>query len=293
MDIKSMTPKILPAVFIALMIAGLIVFIGYYFQKGPSRSFLKVSGRIEGREHNVGTKVAGRVDEIFIREGQNVEIGQPLAQIYSKQTEALLDAANARLKKASANLDLAKIEFERYDRLFKANAIAKMEYDYVENRYIRAVEDMVAAEKESEKMKADLNDTKIVAPISGTVVTKIVRKGEVIGAGTPLATVIDMDDLYLKVFLSTELAGKVSLNDEARIYPDAFPGEEFDTFVEKIGQKAEFTPKNVETKSQRAKLVFEIKLQVKDNASRKLKPGMPCDAVIKIDKNAQWKSFKR
>jgi len=230
---------------------------------------------------------------MFVSEGQNVELDQDLAVIYSKQREALLEMSNARLKEAQANLDLASVKFERYERLFKANAIAKMEYDNIENKYIRAAEDLVAAGKESENRKADLEDTLIVAPITGTVVTKIVRKGEVIGVGTPLATLIDMDDLYLKVFLTTDFAGKVNLNDEAKIYPDAFPKEAFDAFVDKIGEKAEFTPKNVETKSQRAKLVFEIKLKIKDNSSRKLKPGMPCEAVIKIGKNARWSSFKR
>jgi len=293
MDIKSIVPKILPAVFIAFVAAGLVVFIGGYFGKGVSKSFLKVSGRVEGREYNVGTKMSGRVGEMFVSEGQNVEAGQNLAIIFSKQREALLAAANARLKEAEANLNLARVKFERYERLFKANAIAKMEYDRIENGFIRATEDMVAAGKESENRLADLDDTLIVAPITGTVVTKIVRKGEVIAAGTPLATLIDMDDLYLKVFLTTDFAGKVNLKDEARIYPDAFPNVAFDAYVDKIGEKAEFTPKNVETKSQRAKLVFEIKLKVKDNSSRRLKPGMPCEAVIMIGKNARWSSFKR
>lgn len=241
----------------------------------------------------MGTRVAGRVDEINITEGQKVEAGQVIAIIRSEQAKAMLGASEARLKEAKSNLELAKVKFQRYERLFKANAVAKMEYEYVENNYTAAKEDYTAAEKNVDKMRADVQDTEVVAPITGVVTTKIVRKGEVIAVGTPLATIVNMDDLYLKVFLVTDQAGKVTLGDEARIYPDAYPKQSFDAYVQKIGEKAEFTPKNVETKSQRAKLVFEIKLQVKDNSDRKLKPGMPCDAIIKIDKNASWRSVKR
>ena len=293
MEMKNVFPKILSFVFVALVIYGIFVFARGCSGAGVNKGFIDASGRIEGREYNVGTKISGRVDEIFIKEGQNVELGERLAMIYSKQSAALFEAAEARLKEADANLNLAKIEFERYERLFKANAVAKMEYDHVENSFIRAREEAIAAQKEVDKTGADVEDTKIVAPLSGTVVTKIVRKGEVIAAGTPIATIINMDDLYLKVFLTTETAGKVSLGDEARIYPDALPGKPFDAYVEFIGEKAEFTPKNVETKSQRAKLVFEIKLKIVDNKARMLKPGMPCEAVIKIDRNVSWPSYHR
>ena len=293
MDMKNLTPKILPAVFVGLVIFGIVVFMGRFSPGGVGKGFLEASGRIEGREYNVGTRVAGRVSEIDVTEGDKVEAGQVIAVIHSEQAHAMLGASEARRKEAESNLELAKVKFERYERLFKANAVAKMEYDNVENDYIAAQEDYVASQKHVDKMNADVQDTQVTAPITGIITTKIVRKGEVVAVGTPLATMVNMDDLYLKVFLVTDQAGKVSLGDEARIYPDAFPGEGFDAYVQRIGEKAEFTPKNVETKSQRAKLVFEIKLQVKDNTDRKLKPGMPCDAIIRIDKDASWRSVKR
>jgi HlyD family secretion protein len=168
-----------------------------------------------------------------------------------------------------------------------------MDYDYIDNKYKRAAEDLFIAEKDVSRAQADLEDTKILAPVSGIVVTKVVREGEVVAVGTPLVTIINMDDLYLKVFLSTELAGRVNLNDEAKVFPDALVRDEFEAYVDKISEKAEFTPKNVETKSQRAKLVFEIRLQIKENKNHKLKPGMPCDGVIKLGKSARWDEFRR
>ncbi|MGB2705357.1 MAG: efflux RND transporter periplasmic adaptor subunit [Candidatus Omnitrophota bacterium] len=291
---KNKASTILVFIFIALILYGLIVFMGSCARgTNLKRGFLEVSGRIEGREYHAGTRVAGRVDEMLVKEGQEVEANQRIAHIYSRQRLALLGRAEARVKEAEANLRLAQIEYERYGRLFAARAIPKMEYDHVVNNYTVTTEEVVAAKKELEKRNADLQDTVIVAPISGVIVTKIVRLGEVIAVGTPLVTVINMDKLYLKVFLATDFAGKINLGDEAKIFPDALPNYSFNAYVDRIAQKAEFTPKNVETKSQRAKLVFEIKLNVVDNKGHKLKPGMPSNGVIKIKKNASWKSYRR
>jgi len=291
---KNKASIVLVFIFMALVTYGLAVFVGSCARDtNLKRGFLEVSGRIEGREYHAGTKITGRVDEMLVKEGQEVKAGQRIAHIYSHQRIALLGRSEAQLKEAESNLRLAQIEYDRYGRLFAEEAIPKMEYDRVVNNYTVATEAVVAAKKEVEKHKADLQDTAIVAPISGVVVTKIVRLGDVIAVGTPLVTIINMDDLYLKVFLATDFAGKINLDDEAKVFPDALSNSEFPAYVDRIAQKAEFTPKNVETKSQRAKLVFEIKLKITDNREHKLKPGMPCNGVIKIKRNASWKSYRR
>ncbi|NQT22825.1 MAG: efflux RND transporter periplasmic adaptor subunit [Candidatus Omnitrophica bacterium] len=291
---KNKASIVLVFIFVALVTYGLTVFVGSCASDSNlKRGFLEVSGRIEGREYRAGTKIAGRVDEMLVKEGQEVKAGERIAHIYSHQRIALLGQAEAQLKEAESNLRLAQIEHERYGRLFAEEAIPKMEYDRVVNNYTVATEAVVAAKKEVEKRKADLQDTVIVAPISGVVVTKIVRLGDVIAVGTPLVTLINMDELYLKIFLATDFSGKINLDDEAKVFPDALSHSEFPAYVDRIAQKAEFTPKNVETRSQRAKLVFEIKLNITDNRGHKLKPGMPCNGVIKIKRNASWKSYRR
>ncbi|MDP8261764.1 MAG: efflux RND transporter periplasmic adaptor subunit [Candidatus Ancaeobacter aquaticus] len=294
MHSKNIVSIVLCAIFLILIGYGVYVFTGMYFQSQKlGRQFVEVSGRIEGKEYHAATKVAGRVDELYVKESDTVKAGQIVALIYSEQREAMLGRSEARLKEAQANLELAELEYERYKKLYEENAVPKMEFDHVNNRYTLKKEAVIGAQKEVEKRQADLKDLKIVAPISGTVVTKIVRKGEVIAEGTPIISIINMNELYLKVFLATDKAGKVSLGDQAKIYPDSYPDEAFDAYVNKIAQKAEFTPKNVETKSQRAKLVFQIKLKVIDNTDSRLKPGMPSDAVIKIDKAVSWDVYKK
>lgn len=143
-----------------------------------------------------------------------------------------------------------------------------------------------AAEATARIFKIKLQDTRIHAPCDGIVVTRVVEPGEVVAAGATVAVIIDFDQLYLKAYLPSDLVSKIKLNDPARVYLDRdrfFTGK-----ITKIHQQAEFTPKNVDTFQQRVKLVFGLELRV-DNRDRQVKPGMPADAVIKIDPQAEWR----
>ena len=277
---KNKTRDIIVLIFILLMVYGLFVFIGMYFSGEDMRKgFMNVSGRIEGYEYHASTRASGKVLEMFVDEGDNVTQGQVIATIQSKQQKALFEEANSKLH-------LAELEYNRYKNLFEKKAVAKNDYD-------RAKENYDVASETVARTKADLEDATVVAPISGTVVLKIVRPGEVVAAGTPLVTIINMNDLYMQIFLATDYAGKINLGDEAKIFPDALLKTDFLAYVNRISPKAEFTPKNVETKSQRAKLVFGMKLKVKENKGLKLKPGMPSSGVIKFAKKAKWNEYKR
>lgn len=229
-------------------------------------------------------------------------------------TSANVDQAKANLAKAAANFAYNEKEYIRYKNLFNEDAVPKTRFDAAQTQYIAAKQDFIFAKKELEKTiasstdvkqseedikisrdmieksealaksaQADLEDTVICAPADGVIVSKIVEEGEVIAAGTPIVTIVDPDKLYLRIFLPTDKAGKLKINNPAKITPDAI-ADTFDGFVYKISGKAEFTPRNVETKEQRAKLVFEVKVRVKDNKERKLKPGMPAEVKIDIEK---------
>ncbi|MFA6432013.1 MAG: efflux RND transporter periplasmic adaptor subunit, partial [Candidatus Margulisiibacteriota bacterium] len=248
---------ILSVILLCIVLYGITVFAGNLLGLNEdNKGFIKISGRIEGIEYHAAAKVAGKVASLSVEEGQAVTAGEQIAVIDSPQLNSIMNQAKAYIRKTELNLNLAEKELERADQLEQDNAIEKQNYDIIEGRYLVAKQDFLAAKNELQKLTADLADTIIIAPISGKIVTKIVQAGEVVGVGVPLVTIINMDDLFLKAFLPTEIAGKVSLKDEARIYPDAYPKEAFNAYVNKISEKAEFTPKNVETKSQRANMVF-------------------------------------
>jgi len=136
-------------------------------------------------------------------------------------------------------------------------------------------------------LQIQLDDAKVYAPCDGIIVTRVVEPGEVVSSGSTLMVIIDFDQLYLKGFVPNNQYSELKLGDPAKIYLDAFPDKTFDAKITKLNQQAEFTPKSVDTPQQRVKLVFGLELHV-DNSSRLFKPGMPADAVIKVNPEAEW-----
>lgn len=128
--------------------------------------------------------------------------------------------------------------------------------------------------------------TTIVAPVDGVVLTKNIQPGEVVAAGTAIYTLVDLADMWLRVFIPEDRIGRVRLRQAARITVDTFPGRTFTGRVSEISPQAEFTPGNVQTKEDRVKLVFGVKIRL-ENRDGSLKPGMPADAEILIGQPAE------
>ena len=134
-----------------------------------------------------------------------------------------------------------------------------------------------------------LDDFVIRSPLDGTVLTRTVELGERVNVGTPLFTLVDLNRLYLKVYIPEPDIGKVIIGQEARVYVDAYPDRYFPARISKLSQQAEFTPKNVETREERVKLVFAVELALLKNDEGILKPGMPADGILRWQKDAEWK----
>jgi len=133
-----------------------------------------------------------------------------------------------------------------------------------------------------------VHDLSILSPLQGTVLTRNVELGEHVNPGSPLFTLVDLNKLYLKVYVPEPDIGKVRLGALARVYVDAFPEQHFNARVSRVAGSAEFTPKSVETREERVKLVFAVELSVAENPDGVLKPGMPADAVIRWQEDAPW-----
>lgn len=135
--------------------------------------------------------------------------------------------------------------------------------------------------------RANLNDTRVVAPFDGTVLEKLVETGEILAPGTPIVTFMDMENLYAKVYVAERDIAKVKLGDPSRLYADGFPDHYFDAVVDRVSQQAEFTPRDIHMPDERTKLVFAIKLAIRDSEGI-LKPGMPVDARIRWQAGSPW-----
>ena len=184
-----------------------------------------------------------------------------------KEAEAKLARAQKGL--AIARLGIQQLEAQRRDR----------------DSLVGQVRQAQAALAEQETYVADFT---IRSPLSGTVLTRNIELGEHVNLGDTLYTIVDLDRLYLKVYVPEPDIGRVALGQDARVYVDAYPDRPFPARVSKIYQQAEFTPKNVETKEERVKLVFPVELALVENPGGLLKPGMPADGLVRVQQDARW-----
>jgi HlyD family secretion protein len=151
---------------------------------------------------------------------------------------------------------------------------------------------LIARRKQAEAVLSEsqsvLDDFKIAAPSSGMITTRLADAGEVVAAGSPLFDIVDLDRLYLKVYVPEIFIGKLRLGLPARIYIDAFADRYFDATVKYIASNAQFTPKEVQTPDERVKLVYAVKLYLKNNPDHRLSPGLPADAIIQWKEGTPW-----
>ncbi|SCK20749.1 HlyD family secretion protein [Variovorax sp. HW608] len=136
------------------------------------------------------------------------------------------------------------------------------------------------------EVEAQLADTRLFAPGPGTVMARLAEPGELVAAGRPIATLVDLGDLFVRVYVTERDVGRIRLGDAASVAVDAFPGRVFAGAVSEIAQQAEFTPKEVHMKDEREKLVFAVKVRLAEPQGL-LKPGMPADVKIKVSAGAR------
>ncbi len=219
------------------------------------------------------TRDAERADTLVARDlisRQDAELARLRASVESAGlSEAEARVARAGRQLAVARLALARLEARRAER----DGLARQ---------------AVQAEAALAEQRSYLTDFTVRSPIDATVLTRNVELGERVLPGTTLYTLVDMNRLYLKIYVREPDIGKIALGQEARVRVDAFAGRSFPATVTKVGQQAEFTPKNVETREERVKLVFPVELSLAENPGRVLKPGMPAEADVRTAPGAAW-----
>jgi len=135
-----------------------------------------------------------------------------------------------------------------------------------------------------------IDDLKLRAPTGGVVLNRLRESGEMVAAGTPVFDLVDLDTLYLKVYVPEKQIGQLRLGLPAQVYTDAFPGQAFAARIRYIASRAEFTPKEVQTPDERVKLTYAVKLYFDSNPEHRLSPGVPADAVIRWKDEVPWQA---
>lgn len=211
------------------------------------------------------------------------------------------DHARAAFQSAKAEEDVAKKQIAQAEESLKlartttlAVELRKRELAQAKERLREAGAAFEAAKARVQTLEArvaqalaDVKDMRVLAPFNGTVLQKLVQEGQVVAQGSPLVTFVDMSKLYVKVYIPEMEIAKVRLGNPARVYVDAFPKKYFEAAVSEVSQQAEFTPRDIHMKDERVKLVFAVKLALK-NPQGFLKPGMPADAKIKWEPESPW-----
>jgi HlyD family secretion protein len=129
--------------------------------------------------------------------------------------------------------------------------------------------------------ESHLSYATLSSPVAGVVLSKNIEPGEFVAAGTPIVTVGNLQDMWLRAYIPGPDLGLVKLGQPVAVRTDSYPGKTYQGHVSFISSEAEFTPKTVQTNRERVKLVYRIKITI-DNPNQELKPGMPADAEISI-----------
>jgi HlyD family secretion protein len=317
---KKLWTRILVVVAI-LVVAGLLGF--KYWRARQSalpEGIVSGNGRIESKLVDVAAKEPLRVKEILVNEGDTVEPNQVVVRLDTTTLNAELAEAKAKVAaarervaiakaaivKAKSEIELAKIEVERARKLLQEHAASQREYDVrqtvlqtstaglaeQEARLQTAQEEVKVAQESVAVIQTRINDATLRSPVRGRVLYRLAEVGEVLAAGGKALTLVNLNDIYMEIFLPALEAARVKIGDEARITLDDAPGRAAAGYVSFVSPEAQFTPKQVETRSERTKLMFRVKIQLPEELVASyieyIKTGVRGVGYVRLDQYAVW-----
>ncbi len=298
-----MTKKVLPVLVVALIAIGAWLAYTQFVRVEPlPEGLIQSNGRIEGDTVTVSSKYAGRIAEIFFEEGYAVHSGDIVATLEAleinakvRQAEQAMEVVVHEREAARRQSEQAQRDATRFQALFADGTATAHEAEQAMLAYEVALEQLTGITAKLKRAVAAFDETTIVrddltltAPADGIITNRLHEPGVVIAAGTPVVTIVNLDQLHLKVYIPEIQIGKLRRGLPARIYTDAFPETPYEATVGYIASRAEFTPKEVQTQDERVKLVYAVKLDVTANPDHQLTPGIPADAVIRWNESVAW-----
>lgn len=284
--------------------------------EGISRS----NGRIEAERIAVATKLAGRVAEVLVEEGDWVEQGQLIARMDTADLEAELKQAQATVVQARqqklqaeallaqrrSELTTAETNYARVEQLaadgFRSQAeldaqrtlldSAKAALASAEAGLPLAEASIEVAEAAVEGVQSLIDDSSLVAPRAGRVQYVLNHPGEVVAAGASVVTLTDLSDMYMTIYLPSRDAARLAIGGDARIILDAIPEYVIPATVTFVSSTAQFTPKSVETSEEREQLMFRVKLTIAPDLlaeyQDRARAGVPGVGYVRVDESVEW-----
>jgi HlyD family secretion protein len=301
-----------------------VAFIGIRYWMGRRAALpegiVSGNGRIEGKLVDVAAKEPLRVKEILVDEGASVTPGQVLVRLDTTTLEAQLaeakaavDAAQEKLAvskasivKQGSEIKLAKVEAVRSSNLVDAGAGSQRDLD-VRNTKVATTQatlgeaqavlatseqQVQVARDNAATIQTRIDDATLKSPVTGRVLYRLAEPGEVLGAGGKALTLVNLEDVYMEIFLPSNEAAALKIGADSRITVDYDPTHSVAGYVSFVSPEAQFTPKQVETRSEREKLMFRVKIQVpKEVATEyvaRIKTGVRGVGYVKVQDSAVW-----
>jgi len=315
--------RIARVVVVVVIVVAVVVATLLYLRARREPKELNASGTLEARTVNVGSLVGGRVTRILIDEGSHVVAGQVLMTLETEtidrqlaEQKAAIEAVQAQYAKALAGPrpeEIAKaqaiatndeVERRRFERLYRAGIVAKEQLDDATAKAKASAEDLrmlkVGTRKEDiEAARAEVAqqqrrldallkqraETTITSSVNGMVQSMGLRPGDLVAPNQPVAEILESSQLWVRVYVPETELGLIRVNQPVRVRVDTFPSEWFPGRIAAISSQGEYTPRNVQTRAQRAEQVFGVKVYVDPNP--KLKAGMASDVDFGMKGRAQ------
>jgi HlyD family secretion protein len=308
---------------IAIVIAAGAIFGWYAWQNSSPALPAGIAfgnGRLEADEIDIASKFSGRIAALLADEGDTVRAGQVVARMDTRDLEASLRKAEAQVLGATrmleeargavvqeeAQANLAAEELNRASFLFQKgyataqtldqrrqeDAVAKAALGIANARVGEIEQTLAATTHDVDLYQVNIADNTLTAARDGRIQYRLANIGEVLAAGGKVFTMLDTGYVYMDVFLPTAEAGRTLVGGDARIVLDAMPTTAIPAKVVFIADQAQFTPKTVETKAERDKLMFRVRVRVEpaflSAHSAEIRSGMPGLAYVRFDPKVDW-----
>jgi len=305
---------------LALIAAYLVINRDSFMGSGIPVGIARANGRIESIQVDVSAKEPGRVLEILVKEGDMVQPGQIVARMdtisleaeraralaHVSEQEAAATEVQSAIIRAESKVKLARIEQNRAKTLLAQNAGTREEYDQKEAevrnteatleehkaRLGTVKQTILAAKAEVAYIESRLRDYVLKSPVRGRVLYRLSEPGEILPSGGKVLTVVNLGDVYMEIFLPSREAARVKTGAEARIILDAAPKYAARARVSFVAPEAQFTPKQVETSSERDKLMFRVKLSLPPELVEpfidRIKTGIRGVGYVRLDDSVEW-----
>jgi HlyD family secretion protein len=282
--------------------------------------FALSNGRIEATKVYITAKYQGRIEAVLAREGDTIDVGQVLARMDTNTLKAQLRQAEAQIQRArdakatavaavaqrEAEVAFWRSDVDRDQRLVRTGATSRETYEAVyakwkageaalqaaKSQVVEAQAAIEAAVADADRLRVDIADGILVSPRRGRVQYRLAEPGEVLAPGGRVLDTIDLTDVYMLFYLPEAEAGKVTVGAEARLLLDALPDVVIPATVYFVAPEAQFTPKTVETRTERQKLAFQVRARIDPALLRKyetyVKIGLPGVVYVRLDTAAAW-----